>query len=403
MNRSMKCLVPLYLLLIPTLAPADVAVERLTTTVPFPRGLAMADPDGDGVELLYVLSRGRVRDSGGVDSTVDDRAGTIWEVDPATGETTVYAEPTSPPFKLLDRSISPPSDDTQTDRPYCTLRWDETTRSFYLCAFSGIDLAESDPAKAEFGSFSKNYTDAVLGYRVDEEQWFEVDRHDPRYGADFPGGDGRGWAKGPDNVLPVGETLIVAAKDNSRLVAYDVSSDDAPPRILMGETVTLVNKNNEQRNVLGHSALGYRDGWLYVAFRTSGEVIRVPLIDGEEGLVARPDAAELLAQFQPWVPADRKSANITDLSIGPDGDVYVVSAMPAKIYRFTPDPAAIRDFVDGGEAWADLASLTDNPRMKSENVLAVDDGTVYVTSGDAYADSQGKGLGGTVWVVREQK
>ena len=404
MNAAMKWLAIATMFLAAPLASAQVTVERLTTTIPFPRGLALADPDGDGVESLYVLSRGRVRDSGGVDSAVDDRAGTIWEVDPATGETTVYAEPTSPPFRLLDRSISPPSDDRQTDRPYCTLRWDEASRSFYLCAFSGIDLAESDPAKAEYGSFSKNYTDAVLGYDVDEGQWFQVDRHDPRYGADYPGGDGRGWAKGPDNVLAVGETLIVAAKDNSRLVAYDVSGRVQTPRVLMGETVTLVNRGDEARNVLGHSALGYRDGWLYVAFRTTGEVIRVPLenVGDVEQIALRSNEAELLAQFQPSVPAERKSANITDLSIGPDGDVYVVSAMPARIYRFSPDPANVRDFIDGENAWADLAAITDNPRMKSENVLAADDGTVYVTSGDAYAGSQGEGLGGTVWIVKQK-
>ena len=407
-------LVLVFLALVASGASADVTVERVTTTVPFPRGLATADLDGDGADELYVLSRGRVRDSGGVSGDVDDRAGTLWRVDAGTGETGVFAEPSDPPFKLFDRAADPPSSDRRADRPYCGLRWHAPTRSFYVCAFSGIDLAESDPAKAEYGSFSKNYTDAVLRYDTRTGRWSEVDRHDPQYGADYPGGDGRGWLKGPDNLAAVGDgTMIVAAKDNSRLVAFDVSplNDDPDaelptPRVVLGETVRLANRDGEERTVLGHSAVGYRDGWLYVGFRTTGEVIRVPVgRDGAGRVTLDADGAELLAQFQPWVPAERKSANLTDLSIGPDGDVYVVSAMPARVYRFAPDPLNVRDYASGfetgGGAWADLAAITGNPRMKSENVLAADDGSVYVTSGDAYGDARAAGLGGTVWRVNE--
>lgn len=388
-----------------------VELERLTSVIPFPRGLALADPDGDGTESLYVLSRGRVRSSGGVSGDINDQAGTLWEVDPTTGETTRFAVPTDPPFKLFDRSASPPSSDHRTDRPYCGLRWHEPTQSFYLCAFSGIDLAQDDPAKAEYGSFSKNYTDAVLRYDTRTDEWSEVDRHDPAYGANYPGQDGRGFLKGPDNLTAVGDTLVVAAKDNSRLVAFDVAplennpnADLPTPRIVLGDTVKLANRGGEEHTILGHSGLAYRDGWLYVAFRTTGEVIRVPVVDAEGQLSLDADHAELLAEFQPWEPAEKKSANITDIDVGPDGDVYVVSAMPARLYRFTPDPANIRDYVSGFEtgegAWADLAEMTDNPRMKSENVIVADDGTVYVTSGDAYGNAQGEGLGGTVWKVK---
>ena len=394
--RRVSLLLALLLFLAPG-ARADVTVERLTTTVPFPRGLSLADPDGDGREMLYVLSRGRVRGAGGADPRLDDRAGTIWEVDPATGESTVFAEPTDPPFRLLDRSVTPASADRRTDRPYCVLRWHEASRSFYLCAFSGVDLPadSADPAAAESGYFSKNYTDAVLRYDVDQRRWHEVDRHDPRSLDRYPGDDGRGWAKGPDNLAVVDDLLVVAAKDNSRLIAYDLGGD-AGPRVLLGDAVTLVNRGGERRRVLGHSALAYRDGWLYVGFRTTGEVVRLPLEDGE----ADAARAELLAQFEPWDPATGRSANVTDLDLGPDGDVYVVSAQPARVFRFAPDPANPADFTGGRAAWADLAAITGNPRMKSENVLVAGDGTVYVTSGDAYAGSQGPGLGGTVWRVR---
>src|SRR5687768_13471986 len=53
-----------------------ITIERVTTKVPFPRGLQLVDGE------LYVLARGRVRGSGGVSAEVEDQAGTIYAVDP---------------------------------------------------------------------------------------------------------------------------------------------------------------------------------------------------------------------------------------------------------------------------------------------------------------------------------
>ncbi|HRK32004.1 MAG TPA: hypothetical protein PLD59_13080, partial [Tepidisphaeraceae bacterium] len=55
-------------------------VHRVTTAVPFPRGLAILDGK------LAVLARGRVRESGGTDAAIDDQAGTIFLVDPDISE-----------------------------------------------------------------------------------------------------------------------------------------------------------------------------------------------------------------------------------------------------------------------------------------------------------------------------
>ena len=88
---------------------------------------------------------------------VEDQAGTIYAVDPDVAEPAtpgaaaavadavmrngrVVARPTDPPMRLWDRSSDPPERDTRTDRPYCGLRYHAGTRSFYVCAFSGIDL-----------------------------------------------------------------------------------------------------------------------------------------------------------------------------------------------------------------------------------------------------------------------
>ncbi len=367
-------------------------VKVLTRDVPFPRGLALADPEGDGFESLYVLSRGRSRGDGGADPKLDDQAGTIWEVDPTTGETRVFAQPTSPPFRLLDRSLPRATHDTQTDRPYCVLRWDEMTRSFYICGFSGIDLPASDPDAAEGGYFRKNYSDVVLRFDVDTRTWSEVDRHEPDDGDHYPGRRG-GWVKGPDNLAIIGDgLLVVAAKDNDRLVLYNLHDDNTEPRVILTDEVT--THNGERLEVLGHSALAVDGDWLYVGFRTTGQVIRVP-ISRDDGISLQTDAVEWLAQFQPFDRTTGRSANLTDLAIGPNGDVYVLSAQPARVYRFAP--GLTRDFRDGSNAWLDLAALTGNPSLKSENLLVTDDGTVYLTSGNPYAD---QALGGTVWEVK---
>lgn len=392
-------------------------MRRVSTAVPFPRGLVLRDGD------LYVLARGRVRDQGGVDIGLDDQAGSLWRVDPGVSEPLDQqspevarngervVEPTSPPFNLLDRSLPSASEDDLTDRPYCGLRWHKGTQSFYICAFSGIDLASTDPAAAESGAFKKNYSDGVLRYDTRTGEWSEVERHAPGAGAAYPHAESdelpQGWAKGPDNLLPVGDTLLVVAKDNSRLIAYDLRAltDDAnagPPRgrVVMEQTVWV---DGTARTVLGHSGLAYRDGWLYLSFRTTSEVIRVPVTDHRaREFAVDPKGAQLLAVFDPFGPASgERSANLTDIDIGPDGDLFVVSAYPARVYRFRPEARKTFDFRTdaGAEPWVDLARVTGNPEMKSENVLAAPDGRVFVTSGDAYGHQQG--LGGAIWVITQ--
>lgn len=391
-------------------AEDGLSVERVTTVVPFPRGLAVVDGE------LYVLARGRVRGAGGVSAEVEDRAGTIFRVDPGVAEPitapevgpavrdngALFAAPTAPPLRLWDRSSRPPERDRWTDRPYCTLRYHDGTKSFYTCAFSGIDKPKlpGDP------SFSKNLTDAILRYDLRTRRWYEVERHDLEAGGSYPHHDPRysppphGWLNGPDNCLPLGRWLYAVAKDNSVLARYDLAAlaDDpeagpAPSEVVLGDSVEVRGLGRQE--YLGHSALAYRDSWLYLAYRTSSVIVRLPLDEGFEPV--RPIVAELVARFDPWDPATGRSANLTDLDFDSAGRLYAVSAKPSRIFRFTPDPTKVFDGRSGGEApWADLAALTGNPRMKSENLLFYE-GNLFVTSGDGYAHQ--RGAAGTVYRV----
>jgi len=391
-------------------APAEVLLERVSTVASFPRGLQLVDGQ------LYVLCRGRVRDYGGVSAAVDDQAGALFVVDPRVAETyapgdpgqavrengKLLAEPTAPPFRLWDKTANPPWKDRETDRPYCSLSWHPPTQSFYICAFSGIDRDEKSGK-----TFSKNLSDAILRYDRRTSKWYEVERHDSDKGGIYPHQDPatqpppHGWLNGPDNCLAIGSWLYAVSKENGKLALYDLRALErdpeagAPPSEIVFEE-RLETRNAGVQQLAGHSALAHRDGWLYVGTRTSGHVVRLKL--GADLRPATPRVVELVATFDPYDPQTKKSANITDMCFGPDGALYLVSAQPARCYRFTPDPARVFDARNGTQAPCfDLAALTANPKMKSENLLVDDVGRVYVTSGDAYGYQAGSG--GVVWRV----
>jgi len=387
-------------------------LHRVTTVVPFPRGLVIVDGQ------LYVLSRGRVREAGGVDAQIDDQAGTIFVVDPNVagpaseypinenvrnnGE--VFAAPTSPPFRLFDRSKKPATLDRHTDRPYCGLRYDPATQNFFVCAFSGIDKPD---AGKEGRNFSKNLSDAVFRFDTRSKAWSVVEQHDPEAGGSYPhqdpvsGTPPHGWLNGPNNCLAVGHWLYVVSKDNSLLIRYDlraIAKDPAAPA--PPATWTLDHKIFLQglglQEYYGHSMLAYREGWLYLGYRTSSKIVRIKLDDAN--VPVQPMEAQLVAEFDAFDPKTRKSADLTDMAFGREGDLYVVTAQPAGIYRFTPDPARVFDGrTTAATIWADLATLTGNPKMKSENLLVDDAGRVFVTSGDAYNFQSG--AGGVVWRI----
>ena len=391
--------------------PQDLRIERITTKVPFPRGLVMVDNE------LYVLCRGRVRGAGGVSAEINDQAGTIYCIDPTVTEPIdtgtvsnavrnngeVFARPTDPPFNLWDRSAEPPQSDRHTDRPYCGLRYDKHTKSFYICAFSGVDKPRR-PGKV---SFSKNLTDAILRYDRRSDQWYEVERHRIQAGGNYPHHDPahneppHGWLNGPDNCLALGDSLYAVSKDNSLLIRYDLREiqkdpEAGPPEshYVLGKDVAVTNAEIDGIN--GHSMLAYHDGWLYVGSRTSSVIVRFRLND--DLTPHRPIQVQLVARFDPYNPDTMRSANLTDMDFDDQGRLYVVSAKPSRIFRFKPDPENVFDARNGqSDPWADLATATNNPKMKSENVL-YHDGWLYVTSGDGYAWQ--KGAAGTVYRVK---
>ena len=390
---------------------SELVVERVTTIAPFPRGLDIVDGK------LYVLCRGRVRGAGGVSADIEDQAGTLYVVDPDIAEPyakgypsekimkngKVFTLPTAPPFKLWDRTANPPENDRLTDRPYCGLRYHDATKSYYICTFSGIDK----PKKPGASTFSKNLTDGILRYDTRTQKWYEVERHDVEAGGNYPQNDPEisppphGWLNGPDNCLAVGNYLYAVAKDNSVTIRYDLNKVANDPEAgypttewVMGTDV--YTKNSGKIKFYGHSALATHGNYLYIGSRTSSHIIRLKL--NADGTTVNPYEAELVAQFHPFDPATGKSSNLTDMDFDSKGRLYVVSAQPSRIFRFTPDPKNIYDATQpDAKPWCDLSVATDNPKMKSENVFVDNKDRVFVTSGDGY--SYQKGAFGTVYRI----
>jgi hypothetical protein len=398
---------------------AEVRLERITTAVPWPRGLVFVDGE------LVVLARGRHRRAGGPDPSIEDLGGSLLRVDPSISEPVVkgspagpevagnaelLAAPTDPPFKLWDRSKVPASLDTRMDRPYCTLAWDPTSRNFIICGFSGADMPD--------GTFRKNASDSVLRFDTRTGRWSIIDVHDERLVDDtelgpwvpddtYPQNDPRrdppphGWTNGPDGAAVVGRWLYVAAKDNSLLVRYDLGpiADDPeagppPAEPVFGDHVDLATPDGVQRTwVCGHSAVAASGGFLYVGFRTTSQVVRFPL--EEDGTLRQPLVGELIALFDPYDEEIGRSHDLMDIAFNGEGELFVSTARAGSVWRVgVPDPAAVFDGREGTahEPYVDLRELTENAKARTGNITFDEQGRLYVCSGNYDAESPVAGV-----------
>jgi len=402
---------------------ASVRLERVTTAVPWPRGLVFYRGK------LLVLARGRHRRAGGPDPRVEDMAGTVFEVDPAVREpvvpgrkpsdavlhnAVVFARPSGAPFFLWDRAADPPAADRRTDRPYCTLAVDPVSRNLFVCGFSGIDMPD--------GTFRKNPSDTIHRFDLRTRRWYPVEVHHAglvppeaqsraipnRY---FPNDDSsgdlppHGWLNGPDGCCVAGDYLYAVAKDNSLLVQYDLgrirrNPEAGPPesRVVFGAHVQVrVGGRQTSLYVEGHSALAAFGDWLYVGFRTTSQIVRFPL--DERGDLVRPIVGELIARFDPWDPATKHSADLMDIAFNPRGELFVSTAHAGRIWKVgRPDPSRVFDGTAGTSEtpYLDLRRSSGNLRAKCGNITFDDSGNLYLCSGNY---DSGTNLAGVVYRV----
>jgi len=411
-------------------AERQVVLERVTTAVPWGRGMAMVDGE------LIVLSRGRHRGEGGVSERIVDHAGTLWRVDVSTSEPVVpgvwagdavrsnaevFAPPTEPPFNLY-RHDGPPEADRRMARPYCALAFDEVSRNLFVCAYAGAELSSG---------FRKHATDAVYRYDLRDRRWHVVEQHDPAVVPQsdlgivvpnqyYPHHDPatndppHGWVNGPNGCIGVGDFLYVPAKDNHLLVQYDLGGIRADPAagppasrpVLEGRMVLTHPGGEEVVDVLGASSVGIHGDWLYLGFRTSSIVARVPLDEGGD-VIPGPDGllrGELIAVFEPWSPETGRSGNLYDLDLDASGELFVSMGRSGKIWRITPDPE--RPFYGNDRSgrptsaapFLDLSALAGRPT--GCNTIYVDRATGYLYISSRNNDTGAGEIHGTIYRVR---
>lgn len=344
--------------------PEQPVLERVTTAVPWGRGMTIVDGE------MIILSRGRHRGDGGVDQNLVDQAGTLWRVDTSVSEpvvpgqwageavrnnATIFAKPTQPPFYLYNHDV-PAEEDILMGRPYCALAYDEASRNLFVCCYSGAELPSG---------FRKHATDAVYRYDLRDTSWHVVEQHDPdgvpreELGAViandyYPHHDPKknppphGWTNGANGCAAVGNYLYVPAKDNHIVAQYDLheihrdpKADPPDSRVVLRETMVVRYPGGEKEmQVLGPSAIAIHDDFMYISFRTSSVVVRVKL--DETGDVVRGDdgkvTGELIAVFEPWDPARKRSGNLYDIAMSASGDLFVSMGTEGKVWRVMPDP-----------------------------------------------------------------
>ncbi len=396
-------------------APTAVRLERISTVVPWPRGIVAFG------EKVIVLARGRHRSGGGVPTEFDDQGGNLFLLDPQVsepvipGETAgeavrrngrVLAQATRPPFYPHDFA-DPPEENTRMTRPYCGLNFDPVSRNIILCAFSGAEL---DGGRR----FRKHATDSLLRFDLRDQQWRIIDQHDPESVPEdalggaisneyYPHHDPRenapphGWLNGPTGCTVVGRYLYAASKDNHLVVQYDLDEirenpEAGPPngRPVLGPHLRFRLPDGDggiqQRDleVLGSCTVASDGEHLYVGSRTSSIVYRVPI--DEHGDVIPGEPAELIAVFEPWCVERGRSGDMFDMVFDAEGNLYVAMARAGRVWRITPDPAKPfygndqSDRPTSAPPFVDLAALTG--KRSSAADLAIDDerGWLYICS-----------------------
>jgi len=340
-------------------------LERVSTVVPWPRGLAFVDGD------LIALARGRHRSGGGVPDDFDDLAGTLFRIDPSIAEPVepgvpagesvrsngeVFAAPTSPPFFpfSFDRAAE---EDRLMDRPYCGLAFDARSRNLVVCSFAGAEL---DGGRR----FRKHATDALHRFDLRDRTWRVLEQHDHTVVPEealgsvisntyYPHHDParhdppHGWLNGPTGCAVVGDFLYATSKDNHLVVQYDLTEirrrPDAPPpggRPVLGPFVMLdLPDGPRETEVLGAAAVSAFGGHLYIGYRTSSVVIRVPIDDRGDLVSGAP--AELIAIFEPWSIESGRSGDMFDMTFNSRGDLFVAMAREGRVWRVQPDPARV--------------------------------------------------------------
>lgn len=435
-------------------------VERVSSNVPWPRGLVY----DQGSKKLFALARGRARKGGGPDRSLTkfENAGAIYELsldikfdpldptkDPRKQPPSEAVERNGTVIAKADKRVfrtytvaDPARDDIEADRPYTSLVYDLHSKNFFITGFSGID------GVANHRRFRKNATDSILRYSTRAPiGWYMVERHRgdivpqgtrrnpdqvtipnayyPHFGGGSQSPTSRpvrysemrppatpnppmGWLNGPDGLHVTTRVieghrhhwLYAVAKDNHRLVCYDISPmldrvDAMPPT---GEIAVEGSKLKTQDGfdvlMRGYSAIAEFGNHLYLGSRTDGNIVRFEL--DATGRVDRkkPEFVAALGGGKDLIDIAFNDRGELFASLSSTKQIWLVGTATASKARLTAPPldAAAHPAADEAVEPHLLAAQNEGPRPyysayeKISNLVAViedDERVVYFCSNSA--------------------
>jgi hypothetical protein len=202
-------------------------------------------------------------------------------------------------------------------------------------------------------------------------------------------------ANGACGAAIAGRYLYLCGKDNTSLVQYDLDEIRKNPdagaanaryiwhRASPKDDVFIQTRNHGNMYVEGTCGAIAHGGYLYVTFRTTSQLIRIPI--DKNGDVVRPIVAEYLAQFDPYDNVlYGGSADIFDIAVNSKGEIFVSCNARGSAWRIRPDPSKVMDCTKNSKEtpYVNLRKLTDHEKSTCGNMIFDPQDNLYICTGN---------------------
>lgn len=141
-------------------------------------------------------------------------------------------------------------------------------------------------------------------------------------------------------------------------------------------------------DLLGPSGFAYKDGYLYVGYRTSSVIARFQISDSVEQVTG-----ELVADFSKV----EGKVDIIDMAFDLKGFLLVSTASMGGVWGVAPDPEQPFQPLNRTPNAIDLRALTGNEKTKCSNIAVDSHGRVYICSNNHDSEQIAPSIVGTIY------